>query len=179
MANLFEDKINKTLDESLGGKASGASSAFASRITAIMEQCANEIRGNMKQKNINASGRTSASIAVQTYDEGIKVVSLAGNHAPLPTTEVGRKGGKVPSGFRFIIEEWSHNKGIQFATDRERMTFSYFVARRIAQDGTLRNKQNEDVYSSPVERAKAEIGQIWSQLVVNSIKTHKFVTSDD
>ena len=77
--------------------------------------------------------------------------------APIPTLEFGRKSGKVPRGFYYIIKEWTREKGLNFASESERGTFAYFVARKIAREGTKRNMTNADVYSTPVMNAKDRI----------------------
>lgn len=142
-----------------------------SDIIKILEQMKQEIRANMSSKRINASGRTSESLRVEKYADGLRLVggsnsthgiadspSIYGSDtAPIPTLEFGRKGGKVPRGFYYIIKEWTREKGLTFATESERATFAYFVARKIAREGTRRNETNADVYSTPVMNARDRI----------------------
>ncbi len=126
-------------------------------IKRILEQTRDEIRANMESQRINASGRTSASIKVEEYDKGLRLVGGGQGAAPVPTLEFGREGGKVPRGFYGIIRQWARDKGLVFATERERNTFAHFVARKIAREGTRRHEQHADVYSTPVEDAKERI----------------------
>lgn len=159
-----------------------------SDIINVLEQTKQEIRANMEARRINASGRTSASLRVETYDKGVRLVGgTEGTHrvteypawrgtadapdtAPIPTLEFGRKGGDVPRAFYYIIKQWSRDKGLQFGSESERGTFAYFVARKIARDGTQRNKQHTDVYSTPVENAKERITQAIQASVNNTLK---------
>ena len=149
-------------------------------IIAIMEQTRQQIQARMQAQKINASGRTSASIRVEQYDGGVRLVGGyntthtvqgspfqldAPNTAPIPTLEVGREGGKVPRGFYYIIKEWTREKGLSFANEQERATFAYFVARKIARTGTRRHTSHADVYSTPVMSAKEKIKSVLSQTV--------------
>ena len=142
------------------------------QIIDVLTQTRDEIRANMQAKKINASGRTSASLRVEADSKSVRLIGgrdgtheigggiYASDTAPIPTLEVGREGGKVPRGFYYIIREWSKEKGLSFASESERNTFSFFVARKIAREGTRRHLLPEDVYSTPVEKAKAEIGRV-------------------
>ena len=129
-----------------------------------LEKLKSEIVGNMASKKINASGRTAASFRVEKYDHGFRLIGGGEGAAPLFTLEVGREGGKVPMGFTSILAQWSRDKGLTFATERERNTFAYFLGKKIAKEGTKRNKQNEDIYSSAVKSAVEDISK---QLLVS------------
>ena len=124
-----------------------------------LEKLKNEIVGNMEAKKINASGRTAASFRVEKYDYGFRLIGGGEGAAPLFTLEVGRVGGKVPMGFTSILVQWSRDKGLTFATERERTTFAYFLGKKIAREGTKRNKQKEDIYSSAVKSAVDDISK--------------------
>lgn len=144
------------------------------QIIAILEQTRNEIRANMQAKNINASGRTSASLRVEMYTGGIRLVGgtnnthkvpespdiYASDTAPIPTLEVGREGGKVPRGLYYILRQWSKDKGISFPNESERNTFAYFLARKIAREGTRRHDTPVDVYTTPANNAKEKISNL-------------------
>lgn len=152
------------------------------QISDVLTQTRDEIRANMEAKRINASGRTSASLRVDEYPLGVRLVGgsdrthtippgiYASDTAPIPTLEVGRVGGKVPRGFYYIIREWSKEKGLSFANESERNTFSYFVARKIAREGTKRNIMPVDVYSTPVEKAKRTIADLVRRRADDTIK---------
>lgn len=152
------------------------------QIADALTQTRDEIRANMEAKRINASGRTSASLRVDEYPLGVRLVGgsdrthtippgiYESDTAPIPTLEVGRAGGKVPMGFYYIIREWSKEKGLSFANESERNTFSYFVSRKIAREGTRRNVMPVDVYSTPVEKAKRTIADLIFRRTDDAIK---------
>lgn len=158
-----------------------------SEIIRVLQKCADEIRGNMQAAGVNASGRTADSVRVREIDGyGLQLVAgRDGSHeieagrlgtieqrdtAPFPTVEIGRPAGRVPFGFRYIISEWSREKGITFGNERERSTFAYFLARRIAREGTLRNNAKVDVYSTAVTNAADKIRAICQQYVATQIQ---------
>lgn len=118
----------------------------------ILFEIRDEIKREMAAKNINASGRTSNNIMVERYEGGIRLVIAAGDVAPLYTLETGRAGGGVPRGFTDILEQWSRDKGLTFADDKERRSFAYLLGRKIAREGTQRHWEPTNVYSAAVER---------------------------
>lgn len=144
-------------------------------VLTLLERAKADIQAQMQAKRINASGRTSASLRVEDYGEGMRLVGGGQGAAPVPTLEIGREGGNVPQGFYQIIKQWSRDKGIQFSRESERSTFAYFLARKIAREGTARHKSHEDVYSSVVTQAVADISQALKGVVgrsISSIKTN-------
>lgn len=153
-------------------------------IIRILSETRDKIRANMDAQKVNASGRTSASIRVEPYEGGVKLVggtdsdhkiedypSIIGTDtAPIPTLEVGRVGGNVPRGFYYIIREWSREKGLNFSSESERGTFAYFVARKIARSGTKRSTAPLDIYSTPVEEAKVKINEIIRESLSRTVR---------
>lgn len=140
-------------------------------IEAILERCKADIETNMQTQDINASGRTVGSLAVVSDNDGLRLGLFGNAHAPLGTLEVGRAGGKVPAGFYQIIKQWTRDKGLSFATESERGTFAYFVARKIAREGTQRHMLPIDVYSTPAKAAKNAIESVLRNMVKVGIET--------
>lgn len=138
-------------------------------VITLLERAKADIQAQMQAKKINASGRTSASLHVESYDGGVRLVGGGQDTAPFPTLEIGREGGNVPQGFYYIIKQWSRDKGIQFANESERSTFAYFLARKIAREGTARHKSPEDVYSTIVTRAVANINEVLGRFVNSEV----------
>lgn len=152
-------------------------------IIKVLEQTRDEIRANMEAQRINASGRTSASLRVEEYHGGVRLVGgydktrdvphspgiYANETAPIPTLEFGREGGKVPRGFYYIIKDWTNAKRLNFANESERATFAYFVAKKIAREGTQRHDIHADVYSTPTVKARDRIKEILRQTVKGAI----------
>lgn len=93
-----------------------------------------------------ASGKTITSLHVELSENG----GILWGRQAFEVLESGRKGGKVPKGFYQIIQQWVKDKGIQ--VDKPK-TFSYFVARKIAREGTqlYRNGGRGDIYSKEIE----------------------------
>lgn len=139
------------------------------QVVGILERAKMVIQANMAEKGINASGRTSQSLRVETYADGVRLVIGGKDTAPLATLEVGRDGGKVPRGFTDIIDQWSRDKGLTFGSERERRTFAYLTARKIAREGTERHKDNIDVYSTIVETAARELVTTMTPVIVREI----------
>lgn len=159
--------------------------SLSSEIVRIMQGCADEIRANLAAEKINASGRTSESIRVREVAGGFQlVVGRDGEHAietktgkimqrdtaPAETLEIGRPAGRVPMGFYYIIKQWTREKGLTFGSERERATFAYFVAQKIAREGTKRNAANVNVYSDAVRGAVGEIEQACKAEVTGLIR---------
>ena len=157
-------------------------------VVAILAKARDDVRANMQAKGINASGRTSASIIVRETDTGVQLIGgkpgqhivsgqprgvdvLVDDTAPIQTLEIGRPGGSVPKGFYYILKQWTLDKGIPFAKESERQTFAYFLARRIARDGTRRHKVPEDVYTTTAKEAAQAIQKDLTLLVNTEIKS--------
>lgn len=107
----------------------------------------NHLRAGQK-----ASGRTINSLRVDVDDEG---GTLFGRKA-FGTLETGRRGGKVPKGFYQIILQWVKDKGINVEKPK---TFAYFVARKIAREGTKLYRQGgrDDIYSNEIPKTQESI----------------------
>lgn len=140
-------------------------------VSAILTQARDEIRANMQTQNINASGRTSAALQVRQNGSRIELVKVAGDNAPFQTLQYGRAGGRVPRGFYEILKQWSRDKGLSFASERERGTFAYFLAKKIAREGTDRHTHpRTDIYNQPLAKAVVDIRHTARQFVMSQIK---------
>ena len=139
------------------------------KVTELLEDAKQRIQDNLATKGINASGRTSRSFRVERYDDGVRLVmgGTADRTAPLSTLEVGRPGGNVPGGFRVtkagtvdvsntftaILVRWAKEKGIaDFGWGAATM-----LGRRIADRGTNRHRNHDDVYTSVVMQTAEEV----------------------
>lgn len=131
-------------------------------VVAALEKAKAEIQANMEAKNINATGNTSRSFRVERYDGGVRLVmgGTAQRTAPLATLEVGRPPGNVPGGFvitkagvrdvsktfKAILIQWAKDKGLGDIG----WGAATMIGRKIAEQGTRRYTNHEDVYSSVV-----------------------------
>lgn len=148
-----------------------AQQEFVQNIAQILLQARDEIRANMDAKGINASGRTSAALQVVQRGSRIALIKAEGQNAPFGTLQYGRAGGRVPVGFYEILKQWSRDKGLSFDNERERGTFAYFLARKIAREGTDRHRSpRNDIYDEPLAKAVDGVRQEARKYVLGSIK---------
>jgi len=100
-------------------------SALSDYIKKELEAAGNEIKTALSEGKINASGRSSEGFRVRVTDTRAQLYySRDGGGAPLLTLEQGRAAGAVPRNFTEIIEQWSRDKGIRFADEKERRRFA-------------------------------------------------------
>ena len=147
----------------------GVYGTLLSNVEKVLEAAKVEIQAQMASQDINASGRTSKSFRVERYDGGVRLVmgGTAERTAPLETLEIGRPGGNVPGGFRTtkagvrdvsntfkaILVQWAKDKGLAgFGWGAATM-----LGRKIAAEGTERNRNPKIVYTEAVLDAKNEI----------------------
>lgn len=154
------------------------------QVVAILERAKADIQANMEAKGINASGRSSASLRVEEYDGGVRLVYGGKDTAPLPTLEVGRPPGNVPGGlrvtkagvvdvsntFKAILVKWAREKGIDgFGWGRATL-----LGRRIATQGTLRHMAPVDVYTTVVldtaDKVKADLVRSLTIYIHNQLR---------
>lgn len=117
-----------------------------------LESLKKRIIDNHLRAGQKASGKTIASMHVEASDDG---GVLFGRKA-FGTLETGRRGGRVPKGFYHIILQWVKDKGINVEKPK---TFAYFVARKIAREGTSLYRQGgrADIYSNEIPRTEESI----------------------
>lgn len=136
---------------------------IADIVIEVLEEAKQRIQDNMAAKDINASGRTSRSFRVERYNGGVRLVMGGTGEptAPLETLEMGRPAGPIPSNMTDILVQWSKDKGIPFDRESQRRSFAYLLGRRIEREGTLRHKNNEDIYTTVVmETAESIVGEV-------------------
>lgn len=129
----------------------------------------NHIRARQK-----ASGRTIASMRVEvTENSGI----LWGRKA-FGTLETGRRPGRVPKGFYKIILDWIEAKGIRVEKPK---TFAYFIARKIAREGTqlYRDGGRDDIYSKEIDKTIKNIMEKVFGIFENDIKHINLNSNED
>ncbi len=129
----------------------------------------NHIRARQK-----ASGRTIASLRVEvTENSGI----LWGRKA-FGTLETGRRPGRVPKGFYKIILDWIEAKGIRVEKPK---TFAYFIARKIAREGTqlYRDGGRDDIYSKEIDKTIKTIMEKVFGIFENDIKHINLNSNED
>ena len=133
----------------------------------ILEGAKAAIQAQMEFQGVNATGNTSRSFRVERYHGGVRLVMGGTDYktAPLPTLEVGRPAGPIPSNMTDILVQWSRDKGFPFDRESRRRSFAYLLGKRIQREGTLRHTTPVDVYSSIVTDAANSV----TADVINSI----------
>lgn len=145
-------------------------------LKSALNDARDSIRANLLSTGTNASGRTSESLEVVVEgDVGI----LYGRQA-FGTVETGRKGGKIPAGFREIIYQWMQDKGVHAEVTGNRsqrsadMSMAYHIAKKIAREGSKLyiDGGRSDIYSNvlplTIERVRKEVTDIYI-ININSI----------
>lgn len=122
-----------------------------------------------------ASGRTAASIQPEVKVGSESIEAVLWGRRFFQGLETGRKGGKVPRGFYYMLKQWSIDKGIQFAKESERSTFAYFLARKIAAEGTAlyRKGGRSDIYTPEIRSVMSDLDEMVSWFMEQEMQTIK------
>ena len=142
-----------------------------------MNIIANHLKAGQK-----ASGRTAASLHVEVTEDG---GTLWGRKA-FGVLETGRKAGRVPQNFQQIIMKWMSDKGIKAAPipyltnrphkytpqQRGQMRLSYFIAKKIREQGTklFRSGGRDDIYSREIEKTMQNVGDRMLTLIKTEVE---------
>ena len=149
-------------------------------ISSQLTKAAEDIRLNMANEGVNASGRTSASLRVEDRGKSIVLViggdrSIYGNTAPLETLEIGSRPGIRGDWFKSVIHQWTIDKGMAFENESHRWAVSTVIARNIELEGTNRHRNPIDVYStvtkSTTENIRSLIVDDFAQMMKTMIKS--------
>ena len=141
MANRNSENVNKQIADIVADE---------------MNKSVINIKTNIRRERAYASGRASNSLStiVTQTATGAKGV-IASNVSYFNALETGRgpfKGG-TEQGLAERLYEWAGQKGINFRTDRERLSFAYALARKINKVGTqlYRNGGRNTIFSNEKE----------------------------
>lgn len=132
-------------------------------IIGILNETAGNIRQNMADKGINATGRTSLSVRVRKVGTDLELVgggdsqAWGGKTAPFETIEIGRGPGGDYKKLRGSIYYWTIAKDMDFDTDSHRWAVATNISKNIVAHGTRRYSQHEDVYTTEVKDAAEKI----------------------
>lgn len=136
-------------------------------IEMILDECATEIRANLESYGINASGRTSASVKVEKYDRGVRLVSRGENIAPFASLETGNSPAWVGVN---TLRQWVIEKRIEFNSEQEREDFVRALQWKIAHEGTQRHRNpNHEVTTPPIERAVEQLKKAVPKMILKTI----------
>lgn len=106
-----------------------------------LDRVVGQIRVEMHNKKINASGNLSQSLEGRVTDDN-HVQILADNY--FLYSERGRTAGKVPFNFMDILKTWISRKGLSVSPKKDSQ-FAFFIMRKIKRYGSNR-------YRNPSER---------------------------
>lgn len=125
----------------------------------ILDEACAEIVKRHDEEGQRASGRTAASIRVETLGEWHWAIKAA---AYIEVLQDGRRAGKVPANFASIIAAWARAKGLTFETAAAARRFAYFTARKIAREGTQlhRSGRHIDILDTPLTTATKRIREV-------------------
>lgn len=138
-------------------------------ITEILDDACAEIVKRHDEEGQRASGRTAASIRVETLGEWHWAIKAA---AYIEVLQDGRRAGKVPANFASIIAAWAKAKGLTFETAAAARRFAYLTARKIASEGTQlhRSGRHIDILDTPLTTATKRVKEIVTNTFETEIK---------
>lgn len=144
-----------------------------------LQDLAQRIADNIARNGQTASGKTARSLeVVEGQDEmlllGRKYFDNLERGVP-PWSSINKN--KI-HGFASILYRWSQDKGISFADDKERTSFAFALAYKIANKGTqlFRNGGRADVYSNEIPKTIDNIARKLADEVVMKFETIKLNT---
>lgn len=149
--------------------------ALGKMILERLEKARTNIIAAHKGAGQMASGRTAASIQPEVKVGTDSLEAILWGRPFFQGLETGRRGGKVPRGFYYMLKQWSIDKGIQFAKESERSTFAYFLAKKIAREGTALHRRGgrSDIYTPEIRSVMSDINDMVSWFMVQEMQTIK------
>lgn len=141
----------------------------------IMSSSRTSIADAIVSEGAYASGRTTASLHSEVVEGDGEVSARLYGRQAFHTLERGRAGGRVPRGFRHIIREWMQDKGIDMGSDTRNNSFAYFVARKIALEGTklYRRGGRTTIYTPAIDAARSALDNRKPDIINVLIKSIK------
>jgi hypothetical protein len=136
----------------------------------ILNKELNTLKSDIKDRHIKegqrVTGKTIGTLRTETQDMSGQLLGAE----YIGVLEKGRKGGKVPSDFKKKLVEWAKAKGITFGSQTELNRFAYFLSKRIQKEGTLTNKHNKDIFTTPIDEFTKRLLKEISAFYVSEIK---------
>lgn len=138
-------------------------------IERILDECRVAMMANMERYEINASGRTAASFAVERYEGGVRLVSRGDNIAPFASLETGNEPAWVPIN---ALRQWVIEKRIEFNSEEERERFVWNLQQKIGWEGTERYRQpNNNITTPPITEAVEKLKEATKTMILKEIKS--------
>lgn len=122
-------------------------------INKVLQNTKEKILKNLSDKGKVVSGKTASLFEVKDN-------ALLGP-VYYESLENGRKGGKIPYGFKDILLRWAASKGLSFESDAAANRWAYLTSKKIREEGTEQYRQgiHLDIYTSPIEDAVEELNR--------------------
>ena len=133
-----------------------------SRLQESADQLIEQIRQEMENQGINASGNLASSLQwVIDTTGGISFKVLADSYWDYAMK--GRGPGKVPGNFKEILKQWINAKGIQFSGTIDQ--FAGAIMYTIRNFGSRRYRDNDpaDVLTIPIDQFLNNAGDMFDE----------------
>ena len=117
------------------------------------------------------TGKTGEALEIKIDNETAQLLG----YSYTGVLDEGRKAGRVPKGFYYIIKRWAIDKGISFSSQREFDTFCYFTARKTAEEGTrlFREGGRTDILQDNIAELEKQladkVGDFYIEKITNNI----------
>ena len=138
-----------------------------------LEELQFKIAENIRAKGLNASGRTIASMHVETTENGGTLFGRAFFGALETGSAPHKNAYNPPVNFFAIIRAWMDAKGIQGSDEMETNSIAWAITKTIRAKGTrqYRRGARADIYSSEIPATKQRIRERLWQLVETDMKS--------
>ena len=133
-----------------------------------------QIRVEMHNNNLNASGNLSRSLEGVVGDDEIKILA----DPYFLYAEKGRDKGKVPRNFIDILQQWANDKRVGYPNDQKKQrTFAFFIMRKIKKFGSYKWRNpsaRQDVVGGVLNKELPELNKIVENRIVLYINDNLF-----
>lgn len=143
-------------------------------IEAWLDRVIGQIRTEMHNQGVNASGNLSSSLEGVVGDDSVQILA-----APyFLYAEKGRDAGKVPRNFVDIISKWIDDKGLAIpAKYKSQRQFASAVVWKIRKYGSLRYREPDkrvDLLGDMLDKELPELNKIIENRVVLYVNDELF-----
>lgn len=143
-------------------------------IEAWLDRVIGQIRTELHNAGVNASGNLSSSLEGVVGDESVQILA-----APyFLYAEKGRDAGKVPRNFVDIISRWIDDKGLVIpAKYKSQKQFASAIAYKIKRYGSLRYREPDkrvDLLGDVLDKELPELNKIIENKVVVYVNDNLF-----
>lgn len=143
-------------------------------IKAWIDRVIGQIRTEMHNAGVNASGQLSSSLEGVVGDDSVKILA-----APyFLYAEKGRDAGRIPRNFVDIIDRWISDKGLVIpAKYKSQKQFASAIAYKIKRYGSLRYREPDkrvDLLGEVLDKELPELNKIIENRVILYVNDNLF-----